>query len=193
MRLWRGFGLAAVVLWPTLTVGNECITLESFASSREGLFPEGWFSHAEAGRSVYRVHVEPGGRFVRASAKGVGIPAHLHRTWSLEDYPVLAWKWRPREFPVGAYERERGRNDSVLGVYVLFSSPWGAVKYIWSEKLPRGAEFEVGFLGRTKVVVVESGDPPIGVSGSRGARMWRSTTSDASSERLSRRRQAFPF
>ena len=74
MRLWRGFGLAAVVLWPTLTVANECVTLESFASSREALFPEVWFSHAEAGRSIYRVHVEPGGRFVRAFEVNDNIP-----------------------------------------------------------------------------------------------------------------------
>ena len=63
--------------------------------------------------------VESGARFLRASAKNLGIQAAKEREWDLEQYPVLSWKWRPREFPKGANEQS-GKNDSVLSVYAVF-------------------------------------------------------------------------
>ena len=103
---------------------------------------------------------EGGRRFLRATARGVGIQAGLRREWDLGRYPVLAWSWRPRTFPVGADERAGRTNDSVMAVYLLVasSSPLGpkAVKYIWSEKVPVGTRLSSN-RGQTQVRVLASG------------------------------------
>jgi hypothetical protein len=115
---------------------------------------------------------------------GNGIEADRPVKWNLEEYPILRWQWRPRVFPRGANEHT-GKDDSALGVYIGFCAPEnldlcersfkgklslsdrlalakllltkgvGSLKYIWSEQLPKGSEFE----RRKAVKVLESGAP----------------------------------
>jgi hypothetical protein len=136
----------------------DCIVLEDFAGSRERAFPSEWTVRKEAGRAVYAVWMENGLRFLRATALNVGIQAARAREWDLGEYPVLAWRWRPRRFPRGANE-QTGKNDSVLAVYAVFPYSSFAVKslkYVWSEKVPRGTPLESS-RGLTQVLVLESG------------------------------------
>jgi Protein of unknown function (DUF3047) len=113
---------------------------------------------------------------------GNGIEADRPVKWNIEEYPIFRWRWRPREFPRGANEHT-GKDDSALGVYIgfcppedldlcerslrgklslsdrlalpklLFSKGVGSLKYIWSEQLAKGFEFE----RRKAVKVLESG------------------------------------
>ncbi len=116
---------------------------------------------------------------------GNGVEADRPVTWNIEEYPILRWQWRPRVFPKGANEYN-GKDDSVLGVYIGFCPPEdlalcerslkgklgftdrvklpklflakgvGSLKYIWSEQLAKGFEFDKG---RKAVKVLESGPP----------------------------------
>jgi hypothetical protein len=145
---------------PARALTADCIVLENFASSSPGAFPLGWIPRAEEGRPAYAVREEDGRRFLRAVARSAGIQAGARREWDLQRYPVLAWSWRPLEFPVGADERGRRTNDSVLAVYLLVASSIvlgpRALKYIWSEKVPVGTRLSSS-LGQTQVRVLESG------------------------------------
>jgi Protein of unknown function (DUF3047) len=94
-------------------------------------------------------------------SRGLGIQAAREvPEWDLNAYPMLAWSWRPREFPKGADERDASTNDSVLAVYMLvpYSRIAGpkAVKYIWSEKVPVGTHLTSNN-GLTQVRVLRSG------------------------------------
>ncbi len=114
---------------------------------------------------------------------GNGVEADRPADWDIQKYPVLRWQWRARVFPRGADE-QKGKEDSALGVYIgfcppedkafcersvkgqlgiadslsmtkaLFSKGIGSLKYIWSERLPKGFEFE---RARKSVKVLESG------------------------------------
>jgi Protein of unknown function (DUF3047) len=116
---------------------------------------------------------------------GNGIEADRSVKWNLEEYPILRWQWRARAFPTGADEHS-GKDDSALGVYIGFCPPQdialcerslkgqlsftdrlslpklllakgvGSLKYIWSERLQKGFEFENQ---RKSVKVLESGVP----------------------------------
>jgi DUF3047 family protein len=116
---------------------------------------------------------------------GNGIEADRPVKWNIEEYPILRWQWRPRVFPRGANEYS-GKDDSALGLYVGFCPPEdlalcerslkgqmglgdrislprllltkgvGSLKYIWSERLARGFEFDKG---RKAVKVLGSGVP----------------------------------
>ena len=117
----------------------ECVAIENFTSAKVGEFPPDWKPRKEAGRAVYFVQEEPGLRFLRAVSRGLGVQAAKEQVWSLAANPILAWSWRPIEFPKGSDERKSKFNDSALAVYAVFPhSPWSvkAVKYVWSAVVP---------------------------------------------------------
>ena len=138
---------------------DDCQVVERFAKAKVGEFPRDWKVRKDAGKDVYSVQEEGGLRFLHAHSKGLGIQAAKQHEWNLDAYPVLAWSWRPREFPGGADEKS-GKNDSALAVYMLvpYSRVSGpkAVKYIWSEKVPVGTRLSSNS-GLTQVRVLRSG------------------------------------
>ena len=141
-----------------LTAQSQCVAVDDFSKAQVGEFPSGWKPRKDAGKDVYKVAEEGGKRFLRADAKDVGVQAGKQFDWDLGQYPVLAWAWRPQEFPKGADEREK-RNDSALAVYAVFphsSVSVKSVKYIWSEKVPKGTHIPQSS-GNTQGVVLRSG------------------------------------
>jgi hypothetical protein len=139
---------------------DQCITLDDFSKATIGQFPLNWKPRKDEGTEVYAVREEEGLRFLRAESRGHGIQAAREiESWDLAKYPVLAWSWRPRQFPKGADERT-GKNDSVLAVYMLVphSQIRGpkAVKYIWSERVPVGTTLKSNN-DLTQVRVLRSG------------------------------------
>ncbi len=105
---------------PVMPADEDCKLIEDFGRARVGEFPAGWKPRKDEGKSIYAVQEEGGKHFLRAVSKGLGIQASREvKGWDLAAYPVLAWSWRPREFPKGSDERESDGNDSVLAVYLL--------------------------------------------------------------------------
>ena len=162
-----GLVVAAFLLLPAvfpaiaISADADCVTLEDFKKSRVGEFPAEWKARKDAGRQVYKIAEEGGLRFLRAVSKSVGIQAgRPTKGWDLAARPMLAWSWRPRQFPKGADERQASKNDSPLSVYMLVehSRVTGpkAVKYIWSERVPVGTHLTSNN-GLTQVRVLRSG------------------------------------
>lgn len=141
---------------------SDCKTIEDFSKAKAGELPSDWKVRKDAGKEVYKVAEESGIRFLRATAKGLGIQAAKEYEWDPGAYPMLVWTWRPLEFPKGGDERESKTNDSALAVYMLvpYSRIRGpkAVKYIWSEKVPVGTRLDSN-MGLTQVRVLRSGAP----------------------------------
>ena len=106
-----------------------------------------------------------GQRFLHAVAKNLGIQAARQYEWEPKAYPMLAWSWRPIEFPAGSDERQSKTNDSAASVYAVFPhSPWSVktLKYIWSAVVPVGARLSSS-AGLTQVLVLRSGMEKKGV------------------------------
>ena len=165
--LRTGGAVALVALGLSAGIGpvraqDDCVVLEDFATAPVGQFPPGWRARKDEGKAVYMVRDEAGTRFLHATAKGLGIQAAREVTWDLNAYPILAWSWRPVEFPKAGDERQSGTNDSALAVYMLvnYSRIRGpkAVKYIWSERVPVGTHLTSN-MGLTQVRVLRSGAP----------------------------------
>ena len=133
--------------------------IEDFSKWAVGEFPPGWKLRKDEGRGVYSVREEGGRRYLHASSRGLGIQAAKEFAWDLAKYPVLAWSWRPGEFPAGADERDSKKNDSALSVYAVFPHTVGSlksVKYIWSAMVPVGTRLSSS-MGLTQVRVLRSG------------------------------------
>ena len=146
---------------PIVPAEGDCRTIEDFSHAQIGEFPSDWKARKETGKAVYSVQEEGGKRFLHAASKKLGIQAAREvQGWDLTSYPILAWSWRPREFPKGADERDERGNDSALAVYMLVphSRVAGpkAVKYIWSEKVAVGTHLASNG-GLTQVRVLRSG------------------------------------
>jgi len=159
-RLTAGaLALGGLVALPATAQGPDCIVIENFAAGTIGQFPAEWKPRKDEGKEVYAVQEEGGQRFLRAVARGLGIQAARAYEWELSEYPVLAWSWRPRQFPEAADERTSA-NDSAAAVYLLVphSRTRGpkAVKYVWSERVPVGERLSSNG-GLTQVRVLRSG------------------------------------
>ena len=140
------------------TAQDNCIVVDDFSKVALGEFPDGWKVRKDEGKNVYKVSQENAQKFLRGDAKDSGIQAGKQFAWNLNEYPVLTWSWRPQEFPKGADERT-GKNDSALAVYAVFpNSPVSvkSVKYIWSEKVPKGTHIPQS-KGNTQGVVLRAG------------------------------------
>lgn len=150
--------LAAVVL-AAPAGAEECVTVDNFSNGKVGEFPPGWKPRKDSGRDVYSIQEKDGLRFLHALAKGLGIQAARQHEWDPKAYPILAWSWRPVEFPAGSDERQSKTNDSAVSVYAVFPhSPVSvkSLKYIWSAVVPVGTRLTSSG-GLTQVLVIRSG------------------------------------
>jgi len=151
--------LLAAALLAEPVGAQECVTVENFSKGKVGRFPSDWKPRKDAGREVYSVQEMDGLRFLRARAKGLGIQAAKEYEWDPKAYPILAWSWRPIEFPAGSDERQPKTNDSAISVYAVFPhTPWSVktIKYIWSAVVPVGTRLSSS-AGLTQVLVIRNG------------------------------------
>ncbi len=142
----------------------ECVALDDFSQGPLGEFPPEWKPRKESGRLVYSIREEGGRRFLRGIARRIGIQAGREVSWSLEAYPILAWSWRPVEFPKDSDERKAGASDSALSVYAVFPNSAvsvKSVKYVWSRVVPVGTHLTSSG-GNTQARVLRSGPAPAG-------------------------------
>jgi hypothetical protein len=152
--------LAGLMALPATAQGPDCIVIDDFSTGTVGQFPAEWKARKDEGREVYVVLEEGGNRFLRAVSKGLGIQAARAYEWGLQEYPVLTWSRRARQFPESADERKGATNDSGASLYVLVPHAKvrgpKAVKYIWSERVPVGERLSSNG-GLTQVRVQRSG------------------------------------
>jgi hypothetical protein len=133
--------------------------VENFSKGKVGAFPPDWTPRKDAAREVYSVQEMDGLRFLRALARGLGVQAAKQYEWDPKAYPVLAWSWRPLEFPAGSDERQSKTNDSAVSVYAIFPhTAWSVktLKYIWSAIVPVGTRLSSS-AGLTQALVIRNG------------------------------------
>lgn len=165
----------AVFLWACMALAAQAqkpVVIEDFERYEVGEVPQDWSTNK--GRSLipaspetmtpeheYRIVRERGNQFVRATMRDYAY--RLIRIngdtfdWNLHAYPVLRWRWRIHEVPVGAREDDKNLNDTAAAVYVTFDRDWlgrpKSIKYTYSSTLPVGTTASYGPL---KVIVVGS-------------------------------------
>jgi hypothetical protein len=143
---------------------EECVIVDDFAKGKVGEFPPDWKPRKDSGRPVYSIQEMDGRRYLHALARSIGIQAARQHEWDPKVYPILAWSWRPLEFPAGSDERQSKTNDSAVSVYAVFPhSPFAvkSLKYIWSAVVPVGTHL-TSSAGLTQARVIRSGTSPKG-------------------------------
>lgn len=157
--------------------------IEDFEAQELGDLPTGWYNqkgnkqpHTYKGKDrrgyKYIITEEEGNRFLRyegESAKHLNYPLINRENINIHETPILTWKWRVHEIPVGANEKSEDKNDAAASIYVafdmgriaLFKKVPKSIRYTWSSTLKEGEEFSKLF-GNQKVVVVATGEDELG-------------------------------
>lgn len=145
---------------------KNILPLENFEQYSPQAFPNSWKVRGDedTARVIYRIVEEDGNHFLRARAEKQGVQIGLTKTFHPKQFPVLQWRWRVQQLPVGGNEKVLKTNDSAAGVYVVFDSTVmpRAIKYVWSSSLPVGTQVDSPAYWRAKVVVLESGGAAVG-------------------------------
>ena len=97
-----GLVLSGLVTGLAIAQTPECVVIDDFSTATVGQLPADWKLRKDVGKGIYGVREEGGLRFLRGVSQGLGIQAARAFDWDLAQYPVLAWSWRPQQFPQGA-------------------------------------------------------------------------------------------
>ncbi len=152
--------LAVILMFCAQSLYSQSPMYITFQGDEVGKSPSGWVSRDQKNMTeVYSVQAEGGNKFLHADSHGLSVQIGYERKWDIKDYPILRWRWRAVIFPTGSDEQIRSREDSALGLYVVFRGlPFvRAIKYIWSDILPMGAAFASPYSSGTKIIVVRNG------------------------------------
>jgi hypothetical protein len=143
------------------TAKDHLVSLETFDEYQPPAFPEQWKVRGDEGEAhtIYRVAEENGNRFLHAHTDKQGVQIGLSRAFQSKEFPLLQWRWRVEQLPLGADERSVKTNDSAAAVYVIFDSTIipRVIKYVWSSTLPVGKRVDSPVYWRAKIVVLQSG------------------------------------
>lgn len=160
---------------------GSALVIADFDTQPLACFPTGWKSREDqaSAERIYRVATENGEQFLHAVAQADSVKIGIPVSFRLQDYPRLSWRWRVRELPSGADERQAATNDSAAGVYVVFRGGLGgllphAIKYVWSSSEPRGTVLPSPRYPRARIVVLQSGAEDAGV--------WRTEIVDVAAD-----------
>lgn len=160
------------------------ILLEDFEDNWLGDLPGDWYdrdgnkplyqhSIEEQKTYKYKVRKEGDNQFLRyegTRAKHMGFPLidkDKNNIYNINLYetPILSWKVRAHQLPVGGNENSSDHNDSVASIYVVFEMGRVAlvkkvpksIRYSWSTTLKEG-ETGSKLFGNQQIIVVKSGE-----------------------------------
>lgn len=160
-----GFFLLVDHLPTRMAAGAETapqpVTLENFETYSVGVFPDKWRMAKSDAQKIYKIDAENGNRFLRARSEKQAIQIGLERVFEPKQQQQLSWRWRAREFPVGADERLSDKHDTAAQVYVIFDNQIlpRIIKYMWSGIVPAGSRFTHPLYSRARVVIMRHGTP----------------------------------
>ena len=131
----------------------------------------GWDSLEFDGRTVYTLagpsasdteHDSVQALCANASASGL----ILERPISLEQTPILEWRWRVDSVYEGIDETKKSGDDYPARIYVV-AERWPRfrsriVNYVWSSSQPQGATWDNAFSSQFRMVAVQSGESRLG-------------------------------
>jgi hypothetical protein len=130
---------------------------------RNGI-PSGWqASRKEC--SMFTLENDESGCYLRLTVDNQCTSIGKQVSYSTDTFPVLTWKWRVHNLPMGGCENKKETNDSGAGVYVIFKGKFKfnkIIKYIWSTTLPPGTVLVSPYNQNTKMIVLQSGSEKIG-------------------------------
>ena len=153
--------------------------IEDFEHEEVGNLPANWYNQRGERKPIefkgdlrktyhYEIREEENGnqylQFDGIRGKHMSYPLINKENLDLIKTPLLNWRWRIHNTPVGGNEDNDNTNDVAASIYVvfdlgrvLFKKVPKSIRYTWSSTLPEGTELSK-FFGNQKIIVMGSGD-----------------------------------
>jgi len=168
--IFLSFVLLAISVPSDLAANEETkyIVLEDFEQSAPSGLPDGWaWRQKDADKAKhYEIREENGFHYLAAQDKGGSVTLGKKIEWDLHKYPYISFRWRAHQLPNGGDQRFDNTADSAAAIYIIYYKVFGLlpkiIKYVWSSTQPVGAAFLRKGIGRSWVIVAESGEEHLG-------------------------------
>lgn len=127
-----------------------------------------WPRRIFSGETKYRFVDDDGRTAVRAIADDAATALYREIEIDLTETPYIQWSWRIDTLPVGeASERTKAGDDYAARLYIVREGLFGrlsaqALNYVWSRAEPVGAAWPNAYIGRARMIAVESGNERTG-------------------------------
>ncbi len=127
----------------------------------------GWEEEVFRGKTRYEVIPDGPGRVLRAESEGTASALVFRKSYRLEDFPFLSWRWKVDQVLDRGDARTREGDDYAARLYVVFPH-WfppktRSINYIWANRLPRGSFLPNPYFGNAVMLAVESGGERVGL------------------------------
>ena len=187
MRIFKALTILLISVFLSQDMNAQSVKegiflIEDFENEKVDDLPASWYNQKGEAKPIYyegklretynyAVKMENGDKFLRFDGKrGKHLSFPLLNNEEIDIYstPILSWKFRIHEIPVGANEDEGDKNDAAASVYVafdlgrvLFKKVPKTIRYTWSSTLPVGTELSK-FYGNQKIIVIGTGNQNLG-------------------------------
>ena len=127
----------------------------------------GWTERSFEGHTVYHREVVDQVPALRATADASASGLYREQRVSLQQWPVLRWRWRIEQSVMAPDERARDGDDFAARVYVIAAHPYlpwktRAVCYVWAGRSAVGQDWPNPYTDSVRMLVLRSGDAQAG-------------------------------
>ena len=152
-----------------LSQRTDIILISDFSRGMKKGAPRGW--DLDDKKKPVKITLETDGEdwVIYFKSKDSAFGVYKELDFNFRDYPCLNWEWKVTELPVGGDFRNKDKDDQAAQVYVsfgslsLFNKPFvKAVGYYWSSTAPVGTEGPCPTWGKSRVIVLQSGEEKLG-------------------------------
>ncbi len=118
------------------------------------------------GQTEYRVVADNKGKVLQATSRGTASGLINKIDYSLDDYPLLRWRWKVANLLNKSDPRRKAGDDYPARIYVIFPH-WfppktRSINYIWDTRLPKESFLPNVFYANAIMLVAQSGPEKVG-------------------------------
>ena len=163
-RVWFRLAIVSLAIWGSLSGvsrGQEQILVD-FNKTQKAI-PPGWELYVTTGDPRLQLVSEADGQVLQLQSKSASFAIQRKVDVSLQDTPVLVWKWKVTQLPEGGDFRQRATDDQAAQLIVAFSAS-RFISYIWDSTVPKGTFGKAPTLPFRRVLclVMQSGPQALG-------------------------------
>ncbi len=131
--------LLALSLFSGSASGRERLDLVEWAERplTGQIMPPPWKLKKKSGIPDLSLIVQGENRIIRLRSNRASFSAERKLKFSVDEYPVLSWKWMVTQLPENGDFRDSRRDDQAAQLFVMFGKS-RAIVYIWDSNAPKG-------------------------------------------------------
>ncbi len=148
---------------------GEIIWLSDWSPGEDSRIPDGWELDDKKKPIEITLSGQGEDSVLRLRSRDSAFGIYREQEIRIGEYPFLNWEWKVTELPKGGSFLDKDKDDQAAQVYVSFGSlsffnkPFvKAVGYYWSSTVPVGTEGECPTWGKSRAIVLRSGQEELG-------------------------------